>query len=87
MIDPKKLAEWKAKTEAAVDGVLTVYANGELFVDEPGDDMALVATFEDTDEAHFFKSAREAMPELIAEVERLQDIKDRIMQMEEDNEA
>ena len=73
-ITKTQLAEWRAKTGAAVKGVLTVYANGELFVDEPNDDMSLVATFEDTDEANFFKSAREAMPLLMDEVERLRDV-------------
>lgn len=62
MIDPKKLAGWKALLP--------------LSEDHP-DDI----------EYDEWCAIVEAIPVLIAEVERLQDIKDRIMQMEEDNEA
>lgn len=44
----------------------------QVFVHVPGDGFTLLATFADPNDAAFFAAARTALPQLIAEAQRLQ---------------
>lgn len=88
MIDPAKLSEWKAKAEAATEGV---WKSNDLayYQDFDGDEdlvcartPLIVRRKDESYESHksrakpdaeFIAVAREAVPALIAEVERLRE--------------
>jgi len=75
MIDKAKLAEWRRRTDAATEGELTVYADGEVYASAARSDgmqeSERIAAFDDVDDIRFFVAASVAMPALLDEVERL----------------